>query len=69
MEKKEMKDNILRNCYYQRNEYVGKETFRIFSSNESLLNECCNELVSAGYLLCKDYNYKITQMGVDFISK
>ena len=26
MEKKEMKDNILRNCYYQRNEYVGKET-------------------------------------------
>lgn len=64
-----MKDNILRNCYYKRNEYVGKETFRIFTSDESLLNECCDELVQTRYLLCKDNNYKITELGICLYQK
>jgi len=39
MEEKEqeLKDNILRECYYNSNVYLGKESFRVFSSNESLL--------------------------------
>ena len=69
MEKKGVIYNIMKECYSHQNEYVGKESFRVFTNNEPLLNEYCNELVSAGYLFCKDNNYKITQMGVDLISK
>lgn len=68
MEKKGVIYNIMKECYSHPLDYIGKETFRVFTNNELLLNECCNELVSAGYLSCKDNNYRITQKGLEFIS-
>ena len=71
MEEKEqeLKDNILRECYYNSNVYLGKESFRGFSSNESLLKKCCDELVKDGLLSQKDsVLYKITDNGCRFVT-
>ena len=71
MEEKEqeLKDNILRECYYNSNVYHGKESFRVFSSNESLLKKCCDELVKDGLLSQKDsVLYKITDIGRQFVT-
>ena len=65
MDKNSLKLNILRECYYHPNMYVGKESFRLFTDNEPLLTECCSELVGAGYLLCKDCGYLITEYGIE----
>ena len=68
MDKNNIKDNILRICYHKRRlNGVGKEELRDSITNDNLLDECCDELESEGYLTYSNFLYRLTPKGEIFV--
>ena len=68
MDKNNIKDNILRECYYHPNRGVETAELRNLLMNDGLIEECCKELIKDDYLTKLDYSYLITPKGMEFVS-
>jgi predicted transcriptional regulator len=66
MDRNNIKDNILRLCYHQKN---GIEMVELRNSlmNDSFMEEYCDELVKDGYLTKQNQLYKLTLKGKNFV--
>ena len=67
MDTSDIKDNILRECYYHKDSGVEAVELRNFLINDGLIEECCEELIKDNYLKKQGSFYFIKSEGIEFV--